>query len=189
MTVINSNASCKEFELGFGLNYTPVERIKYVGTFLTDYNIVDNVSWEGRFSYLYKDGIKGGLEFDYSGRTIHPRPFTTDDIKIWQAGAFSDYNFEIIESGKDKLLFGFETGYARLSDKYQGRTKSDGSFWITGMTGLKFKLFSKIWGEIDYRISHLQFDIVYDLHQRYIFTGSSLRVALDYQIGNKAETK
>jgi hypothetical protein len=86
------------------------------------------------------------------------------------------------ESGHAQLVGGIETGYARLHDKSGGSSVSDGSPWAAGVAGLRFLIAKNLWLESDYQLSWMEFGPISAREKKYLFTGSSLRFALDYQL-------
>jgi len=168
--------------LGIGLDYTPIALLRYDNNHNADYDIVDNTAWQGRLSYGFGNGFKSGLLFDYMSKTIHPGSYTTTDLSLWGLGAYGDYGYEITESGHALLVAGMETGYGELTDKSVGISKSAGAIWIAGLVGTRFLIGGKVWLETDYRLGWQEFEIPQNPQRRYRFSGSSLRVSLEYPI-------
>jgi hypothetical protein len=187
-----SFAADKTVNIGVGLDYTPIALLRYDNNPYADYEIVDNIAWQGRLSYSFGNGFKSGLIFDYMSKTIHPGSSTTTDLSLWGLGAFGDYGYEITESGHTLLVAGMEVGYGELSDKSIGLTTSGGAPWAAGMVGTRFLIGGAVWLETLYRLGWQEFEITRRPSRKYRFAGSSLRVSLDvpiYPFSNKSEGK
>ena len=188
-TIFMSNTifAASSVNLGLGIDYTPIARLRYVNNPGADFEIVDNIAWQGRVSYDFGNGFKSGLIFDILNKTIHPGAHTTTDLSIWGLGAFGDYGYEITESGHALLVAGIETGYGELTDKSQGISKSSGAIWIAGMAGFRFLIARKVWLETLYRLTWQEFEIATYPERKYKFSSSSLRVSLDYPIFSRKD--
>jgi hypothetical protein len=188
----HSSAADKSIELGVGLDYTPIGLLRFDYNSNADYELVDNIAWQGRLSYNFGNGFKSGLIFDYMAKKIHPGPHTTFDLTLWNIGLTGNYGTEITESGHTLLIAGMESGYGNLSDKSGEITKSGGALWAAGMVGTRFLIGGKIWLDIAYRLGWQQFSIAHYPSRKYRFAGSSLRVSLDipiYRFRDKGEEK
>jgi hypothetical protein len=82
-----------------------------------------------------------------------------------------------------------ETGYGELTDKESLASMTAGSIWVAGMAGVRFVLTANIWLEFDYRLSWLEFELNGPIPKKYLFSGSSLRLSLEYPFGSESDGK
>jgi hypothetical protein len=113
------------------------------------------------------------------GKTIHPGPNTTTDLTIWGAGIYSNYGYEITETGHALLVAGMETGYGELRDESNRIAKTGGALRVAGMVGTRFLIGGKAWLDLVYKLGWQEFSIAHYPSRKYRFAGSSLRVSLD----------
>jgi hypothetical protein len=187
-----SYAADKTVNIGAGFDYIPIAILRYDNSSVADFEIVDNIAWQGRLSYSFGNGFKSGLMFDYLSKSIRPGSSIKTDLRLWGLGAFGDYGYEITETGHTLLVAGMETGYGELSDKSIGVTKSSGAPWVAGLIGTRFLIGGAVWLETVYRLGWQEFEIAKRPSRKYRFGGSSLRISLDipiYPISKKTEEK
>jgi hypothetical protein len=178
---IYSGALAKEgIRFGLGFDYVPIVKLEYSRSTDANLEIVDNIIWQGRLSYDFGNGFKTGVLFDYYPKTFHPGPFRTTDLTLWGIGLTGDYGYEMTESGHALLVGGAELGYAHLTDKSGASSGKTGSFWISGLAGLRFFVFRTLWLEGDYRLSFQELGPLSVIEKKYIFSGSSLRFMMEY---------
>ena len=175
--------------IGLGLEYIPMAKLQYANNPAADYEIVDNLDWQARGFYDFGNGFRAGLLFDIYRKRIHPAPFTTDDLSKWGIGLVGDYGYGITESGNTLLVGGMETGYGELTDEELSSSKTGGSIWVSGLAGVRFVLTYNIWLELDYRLSWLEFELNGSFPKKYLFSGSSLRLSLEYPFGSETDGK
>jgi hypothetical protein len=181
--------SSADVVIGLGMDYTPIAKLEYVNNPDADFEIVDNIDWQARGFYGFGNGLRAGLFFDYYRKRIHPAAFTTDDLSKWGIGLLGDYGYEITESGNTQLVGGMETGYGELTDKESLASMTAGSIWVAGLAGVRFVLTYNIWLEFDYRLSWLEFELNGPIPKKYLFSGSSLRLSLEYPFGSESDGK
>lgn len=179
---LSVEAPAWDVNLGLGLDYTLIGRLRYEGNPNADFDFYDNLAWQGRASYSFDNGFKSGLVFDYYAKTIRPNPSTRDDLSMWGLGVYGDYGYPITESGRTRLVGGMEIGYGELTDKSTSFSETAGSVWIAGLAGTRFMIGGKAWLELDYRLAWQEFELATTPQRRYLFSGSSLRLALEYPI-------
>ncbi|HBC45576.1 MAG TPA: hypothetical protein DCZ43_00875, partial [candidate division Zixibacteria bacterium] len=171
----------KGIKLGLGFDYAPIAKVKYVRNSELNFEIFDNLIWQGKATYDFGNFSAGAL-FDYLSKTIHPQDYLTTDLSVWGIGACADYGYNMTESGHAQLVGGIETGYARLHDKSGESSVSDGSLWAAGVAGLRFMIVKNLWLETDYKLSWMEFGPISVREKKYDLSGSSLKLALDYQL-------
>ena len=169
-------------KLGLGFDYTPIAKVKYVRNPELNFEIFDNLIWQGKATYDFGNGFTAGALFDYLSKTIHPQDYLTTKLSLWGIGACAGYGYNMTESGHAQLVGGIETGYARLHDKSGGSSVSIGSPWAAGIAGLRFLIANNLWLESDYQLSWMQFGPISVREKKYDLSGSSLKLALDYQL-------
>jgi hypothetical protein len=172
----------KGIKLGLGFDYTPIAKVKYVRNPELNFEVFDNLIWQGQATYDFGNGFTGGVLFDYLSKTIHPQDYLTTDLSLWAVGACADYGYKMTESGHAQLVGGVETGYARLHDKSGGSSVSDGSLWVAGVAGLRLLIAKNLWLESDYQLSWMQFGPIGAREKKYDLSGSSLKLVLEYQL-------
>ena len=180
-TMISESIAGK-INLGVGFDYFPVARLQYVNNRNADFDIVDNIAWQGRASYSLGNGFQGGLIFEYYGKRIHPNPSTTTELSQWNLGLVGNYGYAITETGHMLLVAGIEAGYGELTDNSNTISMISSSPWIAGLAGTRFMIASAIWFDVDYRIGIQDFNMNTQPVKKYLFTGSSLRLSLDLPI-------
>jgi hypothetical protein len=171
--------------LGLGFDYIPISKVEYVRDPELNFQVFDNIIWQGRATYDFGNGFNAGTFFDYYSRQIHPQGYLTSNLSLWGAGFFGDYGYEMTESGHALLVTGAETGFGRLTDKAGSTKYSDGSLFIAGLVGLRFTVAPRLWLNTDYRLSFEEFGPLGPREKKYFFSGSSLRLSLEYQIYSK----
>jgi hypothetical protein len=171
----------KGIKLGLGFDYAPTAKVKYVRNADLNFEIFDNLIWQGQANYDFGNFSAGAL-FDYLSKTIHPQDYLTTNLSVWGIGACADYGYNMTESGHAQLVGGIETGYARLHDKSGESSVSDGSLWAAGVAGLRFMIVKNLWLETDYKLSWMEFGPISVREKKYDLSGSSLKLALDYQL-------
>ncbi|OGC93763.1 MAG: hypothetical protein A2W25_06520 [candidate division Zixibacteria bacterium RBG_16_53_22] len=168
--------------LGLGLDYTPIVNLQYVNNPDLDYEIVDNIAWQGRAFYDFENGFRAGGIFDYLRKSSGEGGFRSIELSQWGIGLVGEYGYEITETGNTILVGGMETGYGELSDKTNSPTVTAGSIWIGGLAGLRFHVTHNFWCELAYRFIWLEFEINSPNLKKYLFSGSSLRLTLEYPL-------
>jgi hypothetical protein len=175
--------------VGVGFDYIPITKAKFVRNPESNYEIFDNILWRGQVSYDFGNGFMAGGFFDYYKKTIHPQSYLTTHLSLWDAGLSFIYGYELTDSGHTLLLGGAETGYARLTDK-SGMVKTPaGAFTLTGLAGLRFMIAKRFWLETDYKLGLMDFGPITSREKKYLFSGSGLRLMLDYQIYSRIRNK
>ena len=180
--LICSGVFAKGIKLGLGFDYAPTAKVKYVRNPELNFEIFDNLIWQGKATYDFGNGFSGGALFDYLSKSIHPQDYLTTKLSLWGIGVCADYGYNMTESGHAQLVGGIETGYARLRDKSGESSVSDGSLWATGVAGLRFLIVKNFWLETDYQLSWMQFGPISIREKKYDLSGSSLKLTLDYQL-------
>lgn len=182
-------ASSEGLSIGLGIDYTPIARIKYVDSNLPEYEVVDNVSYTGRLSCFLGNSFRYGLVIGHIGKKIHPVFSGKEKLSIWQTSISGDYSYNLFESGSSRMLFGIDIGYARLNYESGSATVSAPALTLAGLTGIKFGIAKRLWGEVDYRFGYQKFDIDERPHREITFSNSSLRLGVEYKILGKAEDR
>jgi hypothetical protein len=177
-----SNPALAGLTLGLGLDYTPIARMKYVNNSDIEFEIVDNVAWQGRLLYDFNNGLRATGIVDFYKKKIHPGAFSAIDLSQWTLGFGGDYGYEITESGATLISAGMETGYGQLTSGSNALSSTSGSMWVSGMVGVRFLVAYNFWCELDYRLVWLEYEIRDINPKKFIFSGSCLRLALDYPI-------
>ena len=168
--------------LGLGLDYTPIVKLQYVNNPDLDYELVDNIAWQGQAFYDFGNGFRAGGIFDIYKRNVHEADFRSIKLSQWGVGLVGDYGYGITETGNTLLVGGMEAGYGELSDKASSPTITAGSVWVGGLAGLRFHITYNFWCELDYRLIWLEYEINSPNPKKYLFSGSSLRLALEYPL-------
>jgi hypothetical protein len=175
--------------IGLGFDYIPITKADYVRNPEANFEIYDNIVWQGRVSYDFGNGFTTGGLFEYYQKRIHPQGYLTTDLSLWDAGMQFSYGYELTESGHALLIGGIETGYARLTDKSGAVKTPAGAFTLTGLAGLRFMIAKRLWLETDYKLSLMDFGPITSREKKYLFSGSGVRLMLDYQIYSKVGNK
>jgi hypothetical protein len=168
--------------LGLGLDYTPIAKVQYVENPDLDYELVDNIAWQGSAFYDFGNGLRAGAIFDIYKKKIRQSDYRYVNLSEWGIGAVGDYAYDITESGNTFLVAGMEGGYGELSDKSASPKISAGSIWVGGLAGIRFHITYDFWCEIDYRLIWREYELNAAAVKKYLFSGSSLRLALEYPI-------
>jgi hypothetical protein len=171
--------------IGLGFDYIPISKVEYVRNPELNFQVFDNIIWQGRAAYDFGNGFNAGAFFDYYSRQIHPQGYLTSDLALLGIGFFGDYSYEMTDSGHLLLVGGLETGYGRLTDKSGATNNSDGSLLIAGLAGLRFTVAPRLWLNTAYRLSFEKFGPLGPRQKKYLFSGSSLKLLLEYQIYSK----
>jgi hypothetical protein len=176
-------------DLGLGLDYTPIVQLSYIENPNLDYEIVDNVTWQGRAFCNFGNGFRAGGLFEIYNKSLSPGGFSVIDLSAWGVGLVGDYAYDITESGNTLLVAGMETGYGELTQKASDTKKTAGSVWIGGLGGIRFLIAFNVRCEVDYRITFLEYEIKGAVSRKYSFSGSSLRLVLEYPVSFGGDAK
>jgi hypothetical protein len=168
--------------IGLGMDYTPIARMRYVNNADLEFEIFDNVAWQGQAFYEFGNGLRVGNYFALYQKRFQPSGSSSIDLSQWSVGILGDYGYEITDSGSTRLVGGMETGYGELTDQSATVMTTAGSIWVAGIVGVRFKIAYGIFCELDYRLIWLEYDINSFNPKKYLFSGSSLRLALEYPI-------
>jgi hypothetical protein len=167
--------------LGLGFDYIPIVKAEYVRNKEANFEIFDNILWQGRVSYDFGNGFMAGGTFEYYQKRIHPQ-YGITDLSLWDIGMTLEYGYELTDSGHTLLMGGAESGYGKMTDKSGAVKTPTGTFSLTGLAGLKFMIAKSLWLETDYRLGLMDFGPITSREKKYLFSGSGLRLMLDYQI-------
>jgi opacity protein-like surface antigen len=169
------------FSIGAGLIYNPTAKLEYFRNHEADYQIVDNIVWEPRLIYDFENGFRGGVRAGFYKKRIFPGGSTRSDITFWNLGFLGEYGYEITETGRTLVLGGMEIGYGNLTDKSNLNSATAGSFGVAAFGGVRHLFSRRISLQLDYRLGWLEFDLGGVPEKKYNYSGSGLRLAVDYQ--------
>jgi hypothetical protein len=180
--LIAFSAASAGITIGLGFDYIPFVKMQYVNNPSLDLDIVDNIAWHGRVIYDFENGLRAGSIFNYYKKGTDENGFRSIKLTQWGIGLTGDYSYDITESGTTFLVGGMETGYGELSDRTAPPAVTVGSIWVGGLAGLRFHVVQNFWCELDYRLIYLEYEINGPIPKKYLFSGSSLRLTLEYPL-------
>lgn len=168
----------KGISVGLGTEYTPLSSVEFGNPPEYRYEFYDNMSIESGLFYNFSSGFRTGVIITLFSKSINTE--TSDsDISSWGVGILGDYQYKITESGSTRLVFGMDTGYSRFKENsYTNR--SDESYWASFFGGVRYFFSNRYFFEFDYRMKWQEFDLLGVPAKTFIFSGSSLRLALGY---------
>ena len=171
----------ENLSFGLGINYLPTSKLE-IGEFNhSEESTYDNVFYEGSLFLGLPANFRVGPYYSYYKKTVAPDTPSETDASIWGIGVISDYGYVLTKSGSTEFVFGVESGYGQLSENNLYLSRSTGSVWIGGFGGLRFNLSPIYQLEIDYMYRISNYDFTQYPHKRFEYTGSSLRLTLNYR--------
>jgi len=168
--------------VSIGVEYDPIAKLEYVGGNQPGLDIVDNFAWESGLFYHFPAGFRAGTFFSYYVKKIARGDTRSSDLSSWGIGILGDYGLEITESGRTLLVGGMEAGFGKLTDKNEFSDRSRGAVWVAGIGGIRYFFTRAFSVEMDYRMKWLQYDFTDEPRKNYDFSGSTLRLILEYGI-------
>ncbi len=166
---------------GMAMEYNPIAKLSYPNSGDTEYEIVDNITWEPGVYYNFSTGFRAGSFFSLYNKTFdsgstEPR----SELSSWGIGLIGDYAYEMTDSGRSLLIGGMEIGYGEFTFDNANARRSSGSVWVAGIGGLRYYFTSSFSMELDYRIKWHQYDLSGEPAKSYDFSGSTIRISVGY---------
>jgi len=166
--------------VSLGFEYNPIASMEYTNSNQLKQDVVDNLTWEPGFSYIFSNGIRAGILGGYYRKKFDRGGVGITHLKSFGAGAYGDYGYEITDSGRTLLVVGMEAGYGRLTDENDVTKRSTGGTWVAGIGGIR-RFFSRQWFmEMDFRMKWLRYDFTDVPAKEYDFSGATIRINLNY---------
>lgn len=170
------------------MEYNPIAKLSYPNSGDTEYEIVDNITWEPGVYYNFSTGFRAGTFFNLYNKTLDiggtvPR----SKLSSWGIGMLGDYGYEMTDSGRSLLIAGMEIGYGEFKDDNEDTSRNGGSVWVAGIGGLRFYFTPSFSIELDYRIKWHQYDMSGTPAKSYDFSGSTVRISVGYGLYSPEE--
>lgn len=166
---------------GMAMEYNPIAKLSYPGSWGAEYEIVDNITWEPGVYYNFSTGFRAGTFFSLYNKTFESVGAEPEArLSSWGFGLLGDYGYEMTDSGRSLLIAGMEIGYGEFTYDNQDAKRSSGSVWVAGIGGLRYYFTPVLSIELDYRIKWHQYDMTGAPAKSYDFSGSTIRMSAGY---------
>ena len=162
-----------QLTLRLDMSYLPVNSIEFDNLNST-YEVYDNIYYRFGAEYAVSDLVTAGPSIEYMNRHIEPISTLGLDITAFNFLVDFKLNHKFTDSGKTKMIFGFGTGLASLSEE-GGESQTGVIFYVS--TGFDIALWKNIGLDMIYRyqFSHLKIE-----YSNYKYDGSALQFGLNY---------